>query len=247
MRTIILCTIGIAFYSTTNVSAADDPAAIVDKAIEAMGGEEKLAKSKAEQWKAKGTIEMMGMKMAYNADYFFQKPGQMRFDIAMEFGGMKVTLIAATDGKVAWEKMGDMLRDMEAKKAKAFHDQVYSMALCQLLPLKDKETTLALADTIKVEGNEAVGIKVSRKDRRDTTLYFDKKSGLLVKSASKIWDEFSDKDVEQEVVFTGWKEKDGIKYFEKLTILRGGKPFIVEEMSDQKALEKLDPKVFAKP
>lgn len=235
------------FITTSFASAADDPAAIVDKAIKAMGGEEKLAKSKAEQWKAKGTIDMMGMKMAYNADYFFQKPGQMRFDIAMEVMGMKIAFSAATDGKVCWEKMGDMLREMEAKKAKAFGDQVYSMSLCGLLPLKDKECKLAMADEIKIDGKEAIGIKATRKDRRDVTMYFDKKTGLLAKCSSTVWDEFSDKDILQETFLVDFKEKDGMKYFGKIVIKRDGKDFITEEFSEQKSVEKFDAKTFAKP
>lgn len=228
-------------------SAADEPSAIVDKAIKAMGGEEKLAKGKAHQWKAKGKMDAMGQKMEFNADYFFVGPEKFRFDVAVDFGGMKMAFTAATDGKVAWEKMGDMLREMADKKAQMFKHQVYTMNLGQLLPLKEKDYTLAIADTVKVDGNEAIGIKVSRKDRPDVTLYFDKKSGLLVKSSTKMWDEFSDKDVTQEVYYQGWKDKNGIKIFDKLVIHRGGKPFIEEELTDQKLLEKPDPKMFAKP
>jgi hypothetical protein len=233
--------------SPATTSAADDPAAIVEKAIKAAGGEEKLAKTKAEQWKAKGTIAMMGMKMTYSADYFFQKPGQMRFDIAVDIGEMKMNFTAATDGKVAWEKMGDMLQEMEAKKGKAFHDQVYTMHLCGVLPLKDKDYTLAMADEIKIDGKEAIGVKVTKKGQRDVTLYFDKKTGLLAKCASTVWDEFTDKEVSQEAFIMDWKEKDGMKHFGKLVIKRDGKDFITEEFSDQKSVDKFDAKTFAKP
>lgn len=237
----------VALVSFGSANAADDPAAIVDKAIKAVGGEEKLAKYKAQQWKSKGSIEIMGMKMMYTADYYFQKPGLLRFDVAADIGGMKINFAAATDGKTTWQKSGDMLEDMPEKKAKAFHDQAYSMRLLQILPLKDKENTLAMVDDIKVDGKDAVGIKVTRKGQRDTTLYFDKKTSLLVKMASEIWDEFSDKEVKQENYISGWKEKDGAWYFDKVIIKRDGKDFINEEFSDQKSLDKLDPKLFAKP
>ena len=38
---------------------AKDPQAILDKAIKALGGEEKLSKVKAASWKAKGTIKKL--------------------------------------------------------------------------------------------------------------------------------------------------------------------------------------------
>ena len=248
MRTLVTVTIATAFLFAAETSrAADDPAAVVDKAIKAVGGEEKIARNKAEQWKAKGSMEMMGQKMTYTADYFFQRPGQMRFDVAVSIGDMKVNFSAATDGKIAWQKSGDQLEDMPAKKAKAFHHQVHSMQICQLAPLKGKDYTLAMADEIKVDGNDAVGIKVSKKDHADVTMYFDKKTGLLAKTTTTIWDEFSDKDVSQEVLFKDYKERGGVKGFDKIIINRDGKPFIVEEFTDQKTLEKLDPKLFAKP
>lgn len=246
MRTFAICMVAVLLVSTSS-RAAEEPAAIIDKAIKAVGGEEKLAKTKAEQWKSKGTVELFGMKMAYTADYYFQKPDQMRFDIAMDVNGMKVKITAASDGKTPWESANDMVQDMAAKKARYFHDMIYTMNLCQILPLKDKDNTLKLVDEIKVDGKEAVGIKVSRKNERDVTLYFDKKTYHLVKSAGMIWDEFGDKDVMQENLISGWREKDGAWHFEKLIIMRDGKTFISEEFSDQKAMDKLDPKLFAKP
>jgi hypothetical protein len=247
MRTIAIWTITTFLLSAPIAAAADDPAAIVDKAIKAIGGEEKLSKHKAEQWKTKGMIEIMGMKMAYTADYYFQKPNQMRFDVAMEFGGMKIAISAATDGKIAWEKSGDMVREMDEKKGKAFRDNVYTMELSYLLPLKEKDCTLVLADEVKVDGKDAVGVKVSRKGQRDVVMYFDKKTRLLAKTVSTIWDEFTDKEVMQESILSKWKDIGGMMYFEKLVIMRGGKDFITEEFSDQKSMEKLDPKLFAKP
>lgn len=247
MRTLFVTAVALLLVASPS-QAADDAAAIIDKAIKATGGAEKLGNSKAEQWKTKGTIEMMGMKMAYTADYFFQRPGKMRFDVAMEFGGMKIAISAATDGKVAWEKSGDTVREMEDKKGKAFRDNVYTMELSYLLPLKEKDYTLAVVDEIKVDGKDAVGVKASRKGHSDVVLYFDKKTGLLAKTVSKIWDEFTDKDVTQETILSKWKEMSGQMYFEKIIIKRDGKEFITEEFSDQKSLGKaLDPKLFAKP
>ncbi len=246
MRTLFVTAVALLLVASPS-HAADDPATIVDKAIKAMGGAEKLGKYKAEQWKAKGSMEMMGMKMTYTADYFVQRPGQMRFDVNVDAGGMKMTFSAATDGKIAWQQSGNMLEEMPAKKSKAFHHQVYTMQLCQLLPLKEKEYTLSMADELKVDGSDAVGIKVSRKDHPDVTMYFDKKSNLLVKFKTMVWDEFTDEDIIQEVYFKDYKEREGVKYFEKLIIHRDGKPFIVEEFTGQKSLEKIDPKVFAKP
>jgi hypothetical protein len=238
-----------------NVRSADDPMTIVDKAIKANGGEEGLSNFKAEQWKTKGAMHMLGMKIPYTGDFYFQSPNLFRFDLIVEIGNQQMTITAGTDGKISWEKMnpqpgdGDkgMVRDMEKKKAGAFLHNLYTMSLSHLLPLKNKEVTLALADEIKIDDKPAVGVKVSNKGHADVTLWFDKATGLLVKSQTQIWDEFSDKEVSQEVFMIDYQKKDGRQLFNKLVIKRDGKTLMEEEMSDQKALEKHDPSLFAKP
>jgi outer membrane lipoprotein-sorting protein len=233
---------------TVTVADSDkDALAIVDKAIAAQGGAEKLAKAKGETWKAKGVMSAGGMSMAYNADYSFAGPDKFRFDLHMEFGGMKIELAVATDGKVAWEKSGPQLQAMTKEKQAEFEHNVYVMNLSNLLPLKDKAYTLTSLGESKIGEQTVVGIKVARDGKREVNMHFDKSTGLLAKTSSKVNDEFAKKEMVQETLMTGWRDKDGVKVFDKLTILRDGKTYIVEEMSEQKPLEKVDEKLFAKP
>jgi hypothetical protein len=227
--------------------AADDPATIIDKAIKAHGGADELAKVKAEQWKVKGTMQVMGMKLPYTADYSFQLPGKFRFDVEADIMGMKIAITAITDGKTCWESAMGMTRVMEEKKGEAFLHNVYVMSLSSLLPLKEKECTLAVSGEEKVDGKPAIGVLVSKKGKPDVSLFFDKESGLLVKMQTQIWDEFTNKDVSQEVFFSNYKKKDGRLYFNKMVIKREGKDLLDEELSEQKTSEKLDPKLFEKP
>jgi hypothetical protein len=225
----------------------DDPKAIVENAIKAIGGEEKLAKVTTHTWKAKGVMTAMGMKLEYVANYTFAAPDRFRFDIDIDAGGMKIKITAATDGKSAWEQMGDMLREMEKVKSTEFHHSTYVMGLSMLFPLKDKAYTLTPLGESKHADQTVVGIKVAREGKRDVSMFFDKKTGLLTKTSSRVIDEFTKKEVTQETVMTGYRDKDGVKVFDKLTIIQDGKEFIVEEMSEQKQLEKVDEKMFAKP
>ena len=225
----------------------DDPQAIVDRAIQAHGGAAKLAMANAHTWKTKGSMDAGGMKMDYMAEYIFASPDEFRFDVDMAAGGMKIKLSVATDGKIAWEQMGTELREMAKEKHLEFAHTVYVMNLSLLTPLKDKACKLTSLGESKHGDQTLVGIKVSREGRRDVNMYFDKKTGLLTMTSSKVMDEFANKEVLQETLMTGYRDKDGFKIFEKLTIKRDGKDFIVEEMSDEKMLENVDEKKFAKP
>lgn len=227
--------------------AADDAAAIIDKAIKAYGGADVLNKQKAMQWKSKGVAHVMGIKLDYTADYSVQFPDKMRFDMDASVMDMKIAISAATDGKAYWEKAMGKVQDMPEKKAKAFKQQLYAMSLSMLTQLKGKEYTLSASGEEKVEGKPALGVLISRKGQPDVTLFFDKESGLIAKMKMQAWDEFTDKDVDQEVFFLNYKDKDGTKVFEKMTIKRDGKLFIEEEMSDMKLSDKLDAKLFEKP
>jgi hypothetical protein len=220
--------------------------AIVDKAIKAHGSD-KAAKSKGHTWKAKGTMFMGDMKMEYKIDYIFASPDKFRFDLDMDAGGMKIRITAATDGKVAWEQALGQMREMTKEKQTEFEHTAYLMHLCEIHPLKDKAFTLIPIEGGKDDGQEFVGIQVQRKDRRTVNLYFDKTTGLLGAATTKVIDEFSKKEVVQETRMSGYRNKDGVKVFDNLTIKRDGKDFLVEEMSDQKELETVDEKLFAKP
>lgn len=235
----------VAMQSTSQ--AADDVNDLIAKAIKAHGGEEALAKGKAHQWKVKGVAEILNMKMEYTSDYSFQAPNQFRFAMKADVGGMKIEITAATDGKVCWEQSGDQMREMEAKKGKAFMHNVHTINASMLVGLKDKDNKLSLADEVMVEGKPAVGVKIEAKGHADVYLYFDKTTYLTVKSKTTMWDEFTDKEISQESLFLDYKDKNGVKNFHKLVIKRDGKAFITEEMSDMKIVDKLDAKLFAKP
>lgn len=245
----VLVAIGfaVASISPTAGRADEDAAAVIAKAIKAQGGEEKLAKMSAQTWKVKATFHGLGMKLPYTADYAFQAPDKFRFDMRFVVGEMKMEMSAAFDGKKGWEKSGDTVQDMPEKKLAEFKNQIYTMWVSHLAPLKGKGFTLTSLGESKDGERKLVGVKVSRKGHGDVSLFFDKETGLLAKTAGRVWDEFSDKEVPQEVIFTEYREAGGVKQFGKMAIKRDGKLFLEEEFSDMKASEKLDPKLFARP
>lgn len=241
---------GLTFLVTASGILADETGSamsIVDRAIKAHGGAEKL-NAAGQSWKANGKMMMGGADMPYSIEYFVLFPGKVRFDMDMDQGGQKVKLVVATNGKTAWQQAMGQVMDMPKEKLDEFHNTVYVMSLGRLLPLKEKGVTLTPLGESKHGDQTLVGLKVSQPNQRDVSMFFDKSTGLLTKTISKVKDEFQGwKDATQEAIFTGYHDKDGRKVFNKLTLNRDGKPFIVEEISDQKILAKVDPAMFEKP
>jgi hypothetical protein len=138
---------------------------------------------------------------------------------------------------------------MMGEKLEYFLEQTYAMNVTSLLPLlADKEFKLATGGEKDVNGKKAAAVTVTRDKKPTITLYFDKVSGLLVKSESKVKDEFQGwKEVSEENFYDDYKDVAGRKYFTKMKVVRDGKPMIESSVSDQKTAEKLDAKLFEKP
>lgn len=241
----------VAVFASAPALRADDAAdakAVVEKAIKAAGhkaGEKPAAIS----WKDKGKFTGGGLAMDYTGDFAFQAPDKYRFAVNAELEGMKVTFVASANGNKAWESALGMTQEMAGEKLQYFLDQVHTLNVTMLWPLlADKEFKLATAGEKDVNGKKAVGVKVTRDKKPAVTLYFDKTTGLLVKSETKTKDEFQGwKEVPEETYYEEYTDVGGKKFFAKMRIVRDGKPMIESIVSDQKFADKLDPKLFDKP
>jgi hypothetical protein len=111
----------------------------------------------------------------------------------------------------------------------------------------DKAFKLSSVVGKKVNDKATHGTLVERKDKPVITLYFDKDSGLLVKTEMNVKDEFQGwKEVLEETYYEEYKDVGGKKEFSKLKVVRDGKTFIESNMSGLKT-DKLDDKLFTKP
>jgi hypothetical protein len=222
---------------------ATDAKIIVEKAIKALGGAEKLNKFTAATFTMKGTFYGAGdgNGFPFTATYAVRWPDQMRFEVEGAF-------VFVLDGDKGWTKMGDETKEM-SKDEQAYNKAgIYVGWVERLAPLLDKEFTLSKLEEIKVDGKPTVGVKVARKGQADVSLYFDKDTFLLAKSSYTVKDpEHMNKEVAQESFYKDYKEADGIKTAMKIVDKRDGKPYVEAEMSGLKNLEKVDAKLFAKP
>src|SRR2546427_242862 len=80
-------------------SGGDDGRAIVTRAIQAAGGEAKLAKFQAFTWKEKGTYYGMGEGLPYTGVYAINRPSQFRMEIEGVF-------IVVVNGDKGWVQAG---------------------------------------------------------------------------------------------------------------------------------------------
>lgn len=225
--------------------AADEPRAIIDKAIKALGGEEKLSK-KAGQSKGKGSIELMG-GLSFNQESSFSLPDKFKEILDLEVNGQKINVTTAYNGKEAWIVANGQALPTNDGLIKELKEVTNVMRIGKLVYLKEKQYEVSTLGESKVDGKEVVGIKVARKGYRDVDMYFDKKSGLPVKVERRAVDIQSNQEYTEERIVTEYQDVDGAKVAKKVLVNRDGKKFMEIEIKEFKLLDMLDDNEFAKP
>jgi hypothetical protein len=224
-----------------------DPRAILDKAIKALGGEEKLGTARAATWKIKGTIHFGGDANKFSGQSTVQGLTQSRQEFEGEFMGNKVKGVTVLNGDKAWRSFADMSMELDKEGVANEKRNLYLQLVPTLLvPLKGKEFKLQAAGEEKVDGKLAVSLKVTGPDGKDFRLYFDKASGLPVKQVAKVVG-FMGEEFTQETTYGGYKDFDGINKATKVVAKRDGEKFLEAEITEFRILKKVDPKTFEEP
>jgi hypothetical protein len=225
---------------------AANPRAVIEKAIKAMGGAEKLSRFKAATFKTKGKFSGLGQPVEFTADVTVQLPKQRMAISKFDISGMVRTMTETVNGATGWMHVRGKVQDMPAVRLAQQQQELYSTWVATILPLQDPAFKLSPVPESKANDRPVLGIKVTHEGEPDVTIYFDKESGLPAKSVIH-GKERGGKEEGLENYYSDYIDIDGIKVYTKLLVKRGGKTFVEIEFSDFKLMEKLDNKVFAKP
>jgi hypothetical protein len=252
MRTMLLVAMGLGIAlslpSTTHAQDADAKA-VIDKALKAIGGAEKAKNLKAFTAKAKGNIEVMGMKLDFTLEAYSQIPSKSKAVLNISANGMEIVIVQGFDGDKGWISVLGMVKDAEKDEVAEHKAMVHVESVTNLYGLADdKEMKLSSLGESKVGDTPVVGVQVTKKDQRDVNLYFDKKTHMLLKAEYRSLDPISKMEVAQEKLFTEYKEfVPGLKLPSKYTVNNDGKRFMEIEMTDIAAVDRHDDSIFRKP
>jgi hypothetical protein len=219
---------------------------VLDKAINALGGQEKLAKVQAFSWKAKGKVTIEGNENAFHGESTVQGIDHFRSTFEGEFNGNPFKAMTVLSGDKGWRKFGE-IQEMDPDAVKNEKRTVYLMVVpTTILPLKSKSFKVETAADEKIDGKPAATLKVTGPDGKDFTLSFDKESGLPIRVVAKVTGWMGEEFV-QEVNYSDYKESGGLKKSTKVVVKRDGEPFVSQEITDFKVLDKVPAETFAEP
>jgi hypothetical protein len=221
--------------------------ALIDKAVRAMGGQEKVARLRDCSWKGESSRREGGQAARVVHDGSVRGWDQYRVELEIQAAGQSRKLLIVLNGAKGWVRENDGKVVQVPKELLTFcRDGLYALRVAQLLPgLKAKAFSLSHAGEIKIGNTRAVGVRISHRGRADVNLFFDKKAGLPVKSEIRLAVP-GGQETTVEYHFNDYKEFDGVKHFSKVTIKADGKALITE-LTEVKVRERLDKSLFAKP
>jgi hypothetical protein len=240
------CAAGLWLGALGGARADDAALGVLERAVKAHGGEERLAKIRADKVKLKGVFYVAAKEIPFTAETTVQLPGQFRNVIQLT-GDRKVTILQILNGDKTYVAFDGQPQKVEAAAAAEIREMMQLDQAVRLVPLlADKSFTLEGLGESKV-GDQAVwGVKASAKGRRDVLLFFDKETYLLVKTEHQLNDG-GDKEVKQEEFYSDFKDVDGYKRPMKISVRRNGNKLMEAELTDVHYLDKVDDAEFAKP
>lgn len=227
--------------------------AIIDKAIKAHGGADKLSQFKAvrAKWSGKHKVENQFYWDAVRV-VTYEMPDKVRFDFEVENpngGGFAFSRVV--NGKKGWQGSDRGTRDLKEAEIAQIVGEVYAHWLASVVPLKDKGFTFSLFGDVAVDGKDSVGVRVSCKGRPDVNLFFDKETGLAIKSERRAKDLGTNEEYTAESIYREHKAFQGVLWPTQRLDRRDGMDLEENsgrfELSEVQAHNKLDEKTLAKP
>jgi hypothetical protein len=247
-RTAGLTATVLALLAGTEGRAADEPKAIVEKAIQAFGGADVLGKHAGKTMKLKGKWYGMGDGLEYTGIWSGRAPDRLRFEITMSIMGQNITFIQGVKGEKGWKSLNGMVSDMDKDELAEHREGLHGHDVQNLVALRGKDYALSSLGESKVGDRTAVGIHVERKGYRDINLFFDKETHLLLKTETRAKDPMAGNQEFTVVARMGdYKKVDGLMVAHKVEIFRDDKLYVDGEVTEHSAVEKFDDTTFDKP
>ncbi len=193
-----------------------------------------------------GQMTVAGQDEAFAGEVTSRLPQQFRHYEVLQVGNQSLQVLVVVNGDRGWQSSGGAVVAIAPERLKELREEAYAQWLTTLLPLKQKAALhVASLPEAKVNGKPTLGVKVSSKEHAEVRLYFDKKSGLLVRMERTAAE--AGQSVTREETYRGYKEFNGVKLPTKIIQTVGGKKVREITEASYRFPERIEEATFAKP
>jgi hypothetical protein len=249
MRGIVFCSLLVGLCGCSAQGAIDaDAQAILLKAIDAHGGKNKLSQVRTEITTTRGTLRIPDSgDLPFTAETYSQLPGQFKNVVRTAFQGQTLVLIQILDGDRTFASVNGIAKPIPAPVLDDMKEARFAENVLTLTPLlEDKAYKVAALKEQDIKGRAALGVVVQAAGHKDYRMYFDKTSGLLVKTARQALNE-KEQEVLQETYWDDYKETAGIQRPRRFVMFQNGMVHSLGEITEVRYPDRLPADTFAIP
>lgn len=237
------------------------PRQIIDKGILAHGGREKLNQLLTARRIWKGELDPYVGKEGYDGQLrgsewteTWRMPDQIHRHAEVAMGKVRPVQVDVLNGKQAWQHqespgifgMSEDTDKLDDRARAELREQFHALDLLRLATI-DENTHLAAVEDIQINGNPAAGVLIKDKKSPALKLYFDRRTGLLVKKEQQDMLLESKIELFQEVFYEDYEEIDGLQHPRKVISKHDGKLSGKAELAKLELNPKIDENQFANP
>jgi hypothetical protein len=234
-------------FTSAAARAQDTPRALIERAIKAHGGEEKLRRLRADKVKVKGVLVVGSREAPFTGETSVQLPSQFKNVLQITVDNRTFSLVQVLNGEQAHIVVDGQPQKLEPAALAEMRETLHLDRAIRLVPLlTDRLFDLTVLPETKVQGKPVQGIRVTAKGRKELRMYFDRATSLLVKTEHHVGDK-TGKEVRQEEYYSNFRELGGYLRPVKVVAFRAGTKVMEAVVTEVKYYERMDDAEFAKP
>jgi hypothetical protein len=196
---------------------------------------------------SKGWMIVLGYKCKMLTERTYKKPDKMRAAISASGNGIHVQILILCDGNKVQLLVDDVYQTIPNTKAVANVRQEVLIELSTLTDFQRPPYTLTNLGIVDLKTSEANGVRVSRPGWHDVSFYFDKKSHLLSKYESVVWDVEVKREVNMSRFVLEYVDRNGMRIPRRVREHRDGRLFGEAEITAYEPLDNIDDSLFTDP
>jgi hypothetical protein len=212
--------------------AQESARAVIERAIAAHGGREKLSRARADRARMRGVVHIGKDSVLFTSEVTVHLPRRYRSVVQMRDGDQNRTIVNEIDGDKVVISIDGKPQQVEGLHLNQLRQMLALESALRLVPLLDRwMVKLTHLGEFEMNKQTVIGIGVKgREQQRELKLYFDKQSGLLVKAEQLI--DGVDKDICQEAYYRDHREVAGYLRPGRAAVYRDGKKVMEAELID---------------
>jgi hypothetical protein len=158
----------------------------------------------------------------FTAETFVRLPQQFKNVLRSEFQGVPISEMQILDGDSAYVAVNGVPQSVEPRLLREMRAARFADNAATLVPLlADASYKVTALKEQPVKGRPAVGILVQYQGQPDYRMYFDKASGLLVKTERRALN-YRREEARQEAYFDDYRATAGITRPMRFTLYQDG-------------------------